>query len=352
MQKIAVLTLYGYYNYGNKYQNYAVQECLEKYGYRVQTLVVYPNLKHLLRPALYKLKAEKGDINAKRYLKIYNFSKKYIPVRTLYRRDLQIPKSFSAKYDYFVTGSDQVWNPSIRPRERQNFFLSFAERPQRICISPSFGVSEIDEKYRDIYKQGLDGFDNLCSREESGVKIIESLTGKKAEHLIDPTLVVPKSEWQKIFSYDHNIEKKYILLALLGKLSKDEEEYVNNLAKKNGLRIVDIFAPDSAYGPDEVLSIIDNASLVFTDSYHFTLFSVNFSVPFIVTERKDDAVNSAMFSRISSFLDMTSLNERQYGKTPSGSELYCDYENAQKVITKERKKFYEFLDRSLSKNEG
>ncbi len=352
MKKLAILTLYGYYNYGNKYQNYAVQETLKRYGYDVQTLVVYSDRKQLIRPAFFFLKALSGDTAAKRYLKIYHFSKKYIPIRAIYKKDLQIPDAIADEYDFFAVGSDQVWNPSIRPKERQNFFLSFANREQRICISPSFGVSEIPEEFRSVYAEGLNGFEHLCSREEVGVKIIESLTGKKAEHLIDPTLALAKSEWKKLFLDSKKLDEKYILLALLGKLSRDEESYINNIACKNGLSIINVFATDSFYGPDEVLSLINNASLVFTDSFHFTAFSVNFGIPFIVTERKDDSVNSAMFSRISSFLGMLSLEERQYGKIKPGEELNCNFDNAQKVLEKERKKYFDFLDRSLKQNES
>ena len=352
MKTIAILTLFGYYNYGNKYQNYAVQEGLKKYGFEPRTLVVYPDRRQLIRPALFKLKALMGDVEKKRYRKIYRFSKKYIPVRALYIKDLQIPKAVAGEYDFFVTGSDQVWNPSIRPRERNNFFLSFAEREQRICVSPSFGVSELPEELTELYRQGLDGFDNLCSREEAGVKIIETLTGRKAERLIDPTLALTKDEWKKIFAEVPNDKGSYILLALLGRMSQDEENYIKNLAQKNSLKIINVFAPDSVYGPDEVLSLIDNASLVFTDSFHFTAFSVNFGVPFIVTERKDDSVNSNMFSRISSLLGMLSLEERQYGKTKPGEELSCSFDRAQSVLGEERKKYFDFLDRSLNKHEG
>lgn len=352
MKKLAILTLYGYYNYGNKYQNYAVQETLKRYGYDVHTLVVYPDRKQMIRPAFFLLKAISGNTAIKRYLKIYRFSKRYIPIRAVYKKDLQIPPEISDEYDCFAVGSDQVWNPNIKPDERQNFFLSFADRNKRVCVSPSFGVSEIPEKYRSIYTEGLNGFEYLCSREEAGVKIIEELTGKKAEHLIDPTLALTKNEWQKIFSDSKTPGEKYILSALLGKLSQDEEAYINNLADKNGLKIINVFASDSFYGPDEVLSLINNASLVFTDSFHFTAFSVNFGIPFIVTERKDDSVNSAMFSRISSLLGMLSLEERQYGKTKPGEELKCNFDNAQKILERERKKYFEFLDRSLNRNEG
>ena len=40
MKKIGIVTLHGYFNYGNKLQNYALKYTLEKMGYDVATTVV------------------------------------------------------------------------------------------------------------------------------------------------------------------------------------------------------------------------------------------------------------------------------------------------------------------------
>lgn len=353
MDKIAILTLYGYYNFGNRLQNYAVQEVVRKFGYAPETLVVYPNVKPLLRPAFCSVKSALGDIKAKKYRKIYNFSKKYIPSKVIVKPDCVIPESVSDDYTFLITGSDQVWNPSIRPNERDNFFLSFAKKEQRVCISPSFGVDKLEDKYRDIYIKGLNGFANLCSREKAGVDIIRDLTGRDAELLIDPTLVLTKAEWEKVFSKSSRARGDYLVLAMLGKLSDAKKEYIKRIAEENSLEIIDVLAENSAYGPDEVLRLISEAQLVFTDSFHFTAFSINFKIPFVVCERDDDGISSAMFSRISSLLSMFNLEERKYPCNDLTQVLSCDFRDAQKVLEDERKKFYGFVERSLNnKNEG
>ncbi len=352
MKKIAILTLYGYFNYGNKYQNYAVTQIVKKYGYTPETIVVYPDCKQSVRHALLCLKSLSGNTDARRYLKIYRFSKKNIPVRIIIKKDMQIPHTVANQYDYFIAGSDQVWNPSIRPKERQNFFLSFANKEQRICISPSFGVNKIDEEFREIYIQGLNGFNNLCSRESTGVEIIKSLTGKDAELLIDPTLALTKEDWKKVFTEAPKQKSDYLVLAALSELSDDKREYVNSLSQKYNLKIVDIFDKNEAYGPDEVLSLISNAKLVFTDSFHFTAFSVNFNVPFIVLRREDHVINSAMFIRMTSLLEMFGLEGRLFENVAEGKELTCDFSYANQVLEQQRIKFFNYLDRSLNKNES
>ena len=39
MKKIAILTLNGQYNYGNRLQNYATQEVLKSLGFSVETII-------------------------------------------------------------------------------------------------------------------------------------------------------------------------------------------------------------------------------------------------------------------------------------------------------------------------
>ena len=345
MKKIAILTLYGYSNFGNRFQNYAVQQIINKYGYETDTLVLYQSYKPVLRPAYFRAKALFGDIKAKRYMKLYSFSKKHIPTKTFVNSALELPENIKAQYDFFVTGSDQVWNPLIRKTERQNFFLSFAEKNQRVCVSPSFGVEGIPEELKSIYTDGLNGFNNLCAREQSGVDIIKELTGREAELLIDPTLALTKDEWSKIFA-DTKPEKDYILVAMLGNLSKDKQEYIKGIAENNNLDIIDIFSVGSAYGPDEVLTLIDNACLVFTDSFHFTAFSINFKTPFVVSEREEDSIDAVTFSRIDSLLNAFSLPERKFGKTEDA--LNCDFVSAHKTLEAEREKFYRFIEKSLN----
>ena len=44
MKKAAIVSLYGNNNYGNKLQNYAVQEVIKRYGYEVENIINIPCL--------------------------------------------------------------------------------------------------------------------------------------------------------------------------------------------------------------------------------------------------------------------------------------------------------------------
>lgn len=348
--KIGIITLFGYFNYGNRYQNYAVQEIIKNFDYDVKTIVVYGNIKPIFKTIVYFLMQPFGSIKAKRYINFYKFSKKHIPIQTLIRKDLKITNKISEKYHYFVAGSDQIWNPLIRQRERDNFFLRFAERKQRICISPSFGVSQIPPEYVDDFINGLNGFEHLCSRETDGAEIIKNLTGRDAEVLIDPTLALDMKQWSAIFSDVKLKGEKYIIKAILGDNSSKKNEYIEKLARQNGLEIIDIF--NHAFSPEEVLYLISKASIVCTDSFHFTAFSINFNTPFIVFQREGDKVGSSMYSRLTSLLGMFHLEARVYPSLSLEEALNCDFSISNKVLQEEREKIYKFVEMSLKISQG
>lgn len=343
---IGIVTLYGHFNYGNRYQNYAVQEILKRYNYDATTIVVYKNLKPILKTIAYFLLQPFGNIKVKRYVKIAQFSNKCIPTKIIIRKDLKIPDKVSEQFQYFVTGSDQVWNPLIRQKERDNFFLRFAEKKQRICISPSFGVSQIAPEYIKDFTDGLNSFEHLCSRESDGAEIIRNLTGRDAEVLIDPTLALDKKQWSAIFSDVKLNNRKYIIKAMLGKCSGKKNEYIENLARQNGLEIIDIFS--NAFSPEEVLYLISKASAVCTDSFHFTAFSINFNTPFLVFQREGNKVGSSMYSRLTSLLKMFHLEERTYPSLSPAEVTKCDFNFSNEILAHERKKFYKYVEMCLN----
>ncbi len=342
-KKTGIVTLYGYLNYGNRYQNYAVQEILKHQDYDVKTLVVYDSVKPIMKTALCYIKKILGNIDAKRYILIRKFSKKHIPTQLILKRNKKIPAKISKEYSYFVSGSDQVWNPYIRPKERDNFFLKFADKKQRICISPSFGISELDDAFKMEYIEGLNGFPCLSCREQSGVDIINKLTGRKCELLIDPTLALNAEQWGKLFNrIEMELPKHYLLVAMLGNVSAEKKKYIASICTSNNFQCIDVF--EKAYSPEQVLYLISHASVVCTDSFHFTAFSINFNTPFIVFEREDNEVNSNMYSRLASLLKTFSLEDRKYSVMCQKNNISCSFEFANSILAQERENFKKYIN--------
>lgn len=230
MSKIGVITIVDNKNYGNRLQNYAVMKIYEKMGYEVETLILNPrkgNIKYIpkaLRMIINQIKQQfKMDLSHRRIKNFSQFNKrmgiiiKYCPIWSRLYID--------SKYCFFSVGSDQIWNYKLGCANGVSF-LSFARRSKRIAFSPSLGVSVIPKELTDFYKSKLIGFNHISVREQSGAELVYNLTKKKAEVLLDPTMMLTANEWRKISKPSIHIGKKYILKYFLG---TEEKKIVTEL---------------------------------------------------------------------------------------------------------------------------
>ena len=371
MSNIAIVTVYDDVNFGNKLQNYASQKYFQNMGFCATTVVdaiqtktarIYLNpIKFLKRVAHFILqhlgfekdKVKREELLDKRQLYIKGFSDDYLttthPIN--YRR---LPRDFAKQYEYFVTGSDQVWHGWKNDRrELEFFFLMFAAPSQRLTIAPSFGFDEFPKKYIKTYKKGLEGFEYLSVREERGAELIKELTGKDATVLLDPTMLIDTSEWLKILKKPSQyIDDNYIFVYALGGFKGEVKEKTCKLADELGLQVIDIMDIDSDYyihtRPDEFLYWIHNARLVVTDSFHASVFSILFNRSFVVTERSDI---KGMGSRLDTLFNKFGIAGRHFDELTEGFDnageirvrlFAVDYSNVPEVLENERKKAAEF----------
>lgn len=108
-KKLGIVTLYGNYNFGNRLQNYAVQQIFRSRGYDVETIVCEKSrIKYYARNAKRMLKYIKGDGVGLRHVNFEKFNKRRIPTRYFFTKDGLYPSSIAREYDFFAVGSDQV----------------------------------------------------------------------------------------------------------------------------------------------------------------------------------------------------------------------------------------------------
>ncbi len=360
--KIAISTINekGIPNYGNRLQAYAVRESLKRYASNVDLICldncektyIKLRIKYLYQKFFnYKL-ARNPDFWRFDFPKIWNFykfDKKNLP--DVNRENL---KELNGQYDYFVVGSDQVWNCNWYEKDsvrKDLYLLTFAEPQKRVCYSPSFGIEILPDGWDEIFRKSLIEFQNISVREQAGAKIVKDLTGKDAEVLIDPTLMLNKEDWLKIAKKPNGIKtKKFVVTYFLGqrteKITKQMQELENegytvyNLNDKENL---DLFWA----GPSEFLWLLANASLVLTDSFHACIFSFLFAKPFLVYKRVDK--EDSMFSRMETLLDKLDLMRKYVGSGIENQIFECDYKTGFEALKTERQKVYKFLDKSFGK---
>lgn len=385
MKKIGIITLHGYHNYGNKLQNYALQETIKKLGLQVDTVVIlkcdedkqgcsyFDELKALLHITF---KSDKLIIlrRIKRILLQYYrkiwchinrfvlekrtnnfklFSKDYLNEKYFNLDNIEIER-INERYDFFITGSDQVWNPSYQAHA-SIYFLTFADEYKRISYAPSFGKSFIPSELKELYGKYIAGIAHLSVREEAGAKIIKDITGIEVDVLIDPTLLLTKEEWLAI-AKEHPSKPKdaFMLSYFLGAMNREARVFIKQLAIKHRLKNVKLYGlkDKEAFisGPSEFIDYIKSASLVITDSFHGVVFSILFCKPFIVYERNPKS--ASMFSRIDTLLNIFELQHRKADNIAE-DVLVIDYKNVPALLDEERNKAFEYLKNALeTKNEG
>lgn len=368
MKKIGIVTLYQD-NFGSILQAYSTYYFLKKEGYssvlleytfdksKVKKILKVPGfvIKCICYPEYIKDRkkvknASKKDMNllsknTKR--KMDEFIRKEFEIEECNSRNIS---SLSKKYDYFITGSDQVWNGYNSFK-----FLEFTGKKKKISLAASFGSETIKAYFKDNIKNALKSFEEISVREESGVRIVKELTGKDAIRLADPTILFTKQEWRK-FATNGMKKKNYVLLHFLNEPSEVALKIIAEYLKKNKCIVYCICNNYKVYngllecqfidvGPEDYISLIDNAEFVFTDSFHSTLFSINLETQFVTFERQYLHGNSQS-SRIENLLKRVNMIERYVqNENFEFGELYSW--NSNELFFAEREKIKNYLKRSL-----
>jgi hypothetical protein len=263
------------------------------------------------------------------------------------------------QYDVYIAGSDQIWRPEFVKGD-PCFFLDFVSDKNKIAYASSFGCTNIPGVYQAKYTSYLSKFDAIGVREKVGVNIVKNLTGKDAQLVLDPTLLLNQGEWASVME-PCNIKRPYILC--YGNTTKDKymERLALHIKSFTGYDIVrvngkfhDYFNKDMTYildaGPSEWLGLFANASLVLAQSFHATAFAINFErpvVPILLGNAHHD-------SRQTHLLGMLNLNYRALtvgDKFPVfNDQLFeCDYSESSEKLEKERYASLEFLKASIEK---
>ena len=349
MKKIAILTINDDNNYGNRLQNYAVQETLKKLNIQVETISNQLEIRYIKKKIKYIIKFFLQIVpKYKRYIKFTKFNKniKY----SKYHIDINhIPKNLSKKYDVFFTGSDQVWNPNFG-RMTDIDFLTFAPKEKRNSFSASFGINEVPKEMVEYYKKNLLGLNNISVREDTGKKIIKDLTGRTdVDVLVDPTMLLTAEEWDKVSRKPVQLKTdKYILNYFLGELSEKRKKEIEKVAKENNCEIINILDKNNPFyqtGPSEFLYLEKNAFLICTDSFHSSVFAILYNRPFLVFDREDNLAK--MNSRIETLLKKFNLQDRKFNGIITKENLEHDYKEAYKILEEEKDKAMKFLKKAL-----
>lgn len=344
MANVTIVTIQDY-NYGNRLQNYAMEFILKKMGYNVYTLKLSNpllNLKmnffHILKAYIRRYTSLKRFYNFKKHKRFKKKNKKcFVEFNKLIRySNFTInDKALCEFNDYYVAGSDQIWNPIYHPNQYINMLGFSKNKNKNISVSASFGIESITNKQRLEFEKYIYNFKAISCREYEGGYLLEKEFGLCSEILIDPTLILTLNDWINIEKAPVGFKnKKYILLYFLGDFDKIDREKVYEFSKERKIEIVDLTDINkNSYkvGPSEFIFLIHHAELIFTDSYHGLIFSYLFNKNIRVLDRNDKNMKS-MGCRMKSLKKMLNLNDCIFVKSIENidniisSKISYDYE--------------------------
>lgn len=367
-KRVGIITLNGYFNYGNRLQNYALEQSILSLGFDVETIIVDESyLSRYSDNDMKKLEETKSllkiigaaHLKFKKtiFLKVYNlnrknkhtcfrkFSEKYLHETKFSLISDTDAEKIEKQFSYFVVGSDQVWNPNYT-KCSPIYFLRFTNKNKRIAYAPSFSVSEIPDESIDKYKNWISDFKCLSVREEDGARLIKELTGINTPVLVDPAMLLTSNQWELIANKASNKpNNEYIVTYFLGGVDEALQTEYSSFAKINNYSMINLgnIKDKETYetGPSEFIDYIKDASLILTDSFHGVVFSILFKKPFVVYKRRG---KEQMYARIETLLDTFSLKNREYKNISFDKSIFqIDFEHVDDVLNNERQRSFDFL---------
>lgn len=313
--KIAILTLPLHTNYGGILQAYALQTVLERMGHSVEVLqsdlTVFPH-KNWLLPLVYCKRIAKKlliDKNAPVFIEkrkskeksiieqhTSQFIDKYINLRNL--KSLHEIKQDD--YEAIIVGSDQIWRKpyfcGMWHTSIKDAFLDFTEdwNIKRIAYAASFGLDNISEySNSDIQKckKAIQQFDAISVREDSAITICKDNFDVKATHVLDPTMLLAKEDYEALVGQSDVSKSSGDLLCYILDPSEFKCKVISEIADIKLLTPFNVSAeidnlkllPQQRVQPpvESWLRGFMDAKFVITDSFHACVFSIIFGKPFI-----------------------------------------------------------------------
>lgn len=354
--KIGILTFYLADNYGALFQAFASKYYLKSLGHEVYIIDHLKRKKIFIR---YFLKGFPLKANIK-YCILQLLKSPFIKYRnaifTQFIHKYLMPftgiwETNDNDFDCFIVGSDQIWNPIYTNKYRSVFFCEFPGAKNKKCIaySASMGINYIPQELHNELNKYLQNFSAISVREESTKKLIEPLVNIPVEVTIDPTFLLTKAQWLKLFPGEKRIPAKQYVVVFEVRHSNLTDKLAKLISQKYNYQILtipsDINLKDKktykSLDPFDFINTIANASFVITTSFHGTAFSLICRVPFysIVTQAKD--------SRIKDLLYSCGAENRIVNKIPEEINDYLDWDTIAQKLDIYINKSKNYLEKSL-----
>lgn len=335
--KIRTITCHHVYNHGALLQAWALATYLNGLNHDVKIIDYRPTEffklsvdnprydKFILRWVYLLLKYPNWKRSLKRKYVFDVFYERYMSGLTTEETYRSFSELFntSPSADVYIAGSDQIWNTNFNHGRNPAFYLGFGPKKSlRLSYAASFATENIAPEWSDFVRKNLTNFNSISVREQSGVKLTESL-GFSTVKVVDPVFLLPKTVWNTCFDSKLGKDENYILIYDCEN-SDDIKICATRLSKLTNAKIYSIGSKKLSYadknfvnnGPDDFVSLIRYSKCVLSNSFHGSVFSMIFNRDFFVINRQD-GLNTRMVELLSSY----GLADRLIDRTVSDENL-------------------------------
>lgn len=339
--KIGIITILNVNNYGAELQSCALSRKLRSMGYDAENInylfgihpkhdfegekrTVSISLKQIIKVKLLPVVQDLlcAFYKKNKVLRTRRFNDFHAKYNRLTDKVYPSVKSLSVanfNYDVICVGSDQVWN-YMKGYSLEPFFASFARKgTKKIAYGSSIGLASLSQEAENVFKNALMDFSSISVREQQASDLLRKILHKDIDVVLDPTLLLDNKEWLEVANFEMCPPQKYLLVYIVTiKPCNYVLELARHIAKHRNLQIIricrDAYPEHSGNdiqeimtaGPSDFVGLFSKAEFVVTNSFHGTVFSINFSKPFYSVIKKHHSTNS----RLTSILEKLGLRDR------------------------------------------
>lgn len=367
-KKIALFSPYCSQNYGTVLQAFALAKVIQELGADCEyiTWKRYPEgkkalLKFMLKHPMFYYRLKKflnkrandldySFLSEPPYRETISKNEEFCKINTPVNSQVYYfdeLKGLESRYFSFIVGSDQTWSPSSLYQYSPHYLSFVKDHKKKNSYGCSMGTTSIPNSFKRFAKNNLISFSGLSCREQSNCTWLQESLKKEVTCVLDPTLLIGRECWNQYFK-PVPINSRYILCYILGE-KETICEYAELLGHRYNIPVYYILTRPyyaqkknvlSGIGCEEFLWLIDNCELLVTDSFHGSIFSINFNKNFIAFNKRKKGFDNGRLEEIVSLFGIDSCFHRDDDFNLPNN---IDYKTVNNILDKKREESLSYL---------
>lgn len=350
-------------NYGAMLHGWATQQVLKKWNIDTEIIDFIPryieggNLKY---PILTSIKNRRIKGTIKNALLFFSHKQRFDEFERfkqlhIIKTPVQYTESSLAEakldWDGIVCESDVVWSPnSMMGSFEKTFFMALPSMAhlKKVAYAVSMANATLSQSQIEQFSALIHHVDAVSCRETYATQFVQQYTSKQVADVLDPTLLLDRSEYEAITAPPLEKEK-YVLIYFPLSYNKKLVQAAHRYAKQHHLKVVEIsfylwekfrHKVYSAAGVEKWISLIKNAESIFTNSLHAVCFSVLFHKDFYAFDRPSGRKTQDLCNKLG-------LSERYFVNHAFEKKDPIDYDRVDSILEVKKKESLQWLKTAL-----